>query len=102
MISHDAGDLLIFTFVKDRSLPFYYAYGIRESTIYGIHFIRTSAIEMVDYEAKRIYTIFNNYRFFCHIDDPGYSDLLFDMFAHVITPALDHELIISTTTLTNH
>ena len=95
MTNSYGGQLLVFTLVEDDGFPFCYAYGIRQSDKYGVHFVRTAPVNRIDYGAKLIYTIVNHYRFVLQVDDVGYRALLCKKFSHIIMPIWDDELILS-------
>lgn len=95
-----AGQLLIFTLVKDDELPYCYAYGVRLSEEYGAHFIRTTPVMKVDHKKQHIFTLFNRYNFLYFTSDPAYQAILFKLFSKVITPVIDDELIIAPVKLT--
>ena len=97
-----AGQLLAYFLVKDRELPYHYAYGIRHSEQYGAHFIRTTPITHINHQERKLFTLYSVYTIHYLIPDENYKELICKLFSEVETPLSDDELIIARMSLSRH
>ena len=97
-----AGILLEYFLVKDPELPFQYAYGIRYSEQYGIHYIRTTPVTRINHKKNKLFTLTCIYTVQHYNPDTGFNEMIEALFSYVDMPIWDDELIIATMSLTSH